>query len=106
VDPAAQAPDIVESRPIQELRSLQAPGTHLAQGYDLPLGVQFMEPFGQLGEWYQLAADIRNLVLGLIADIKQEKILTGIQPLLQLFNSDFTNTHCILPIRISPTQTL
>ena len=91
---------MAEPRILKNLCSLYTPLSHLANGDNLQVCVEFIDPFRQLGERNQLPANVGDLVLVFIPHIEQKKVLAGIQPLFQFFDTDFRNAHRFLPCRI------
>src|SRR5271157_5600477 len=97
VNPAGKVPDLTEASFIQKLHRLGAPRSHLADGDNLLVRVEFMHPFLQLGKRNEVPANVRGFILVLVAHIEQKEFLASIQPLLQFFDLDFSNAHCCSP---------
>ena len=55
---AAQVPYLVEARLMQELNGLGTARPHLANRYDFPAGVQFVDAARSFGKRNEMAANI------------------------------------------------
>jgi hypothetical protein len=90
---------MVKSGIVQYLDGFSAPRTHLADSDYLSVGIEFAHAAAQFRQRDQLAANVGDLELELIANIEEKEVLARFQPLLQFFCPDLRNAHCFTLIR-------
>jgi hypothetical protein len=94
VKAAAQVGDLCESLLLKIFDSFDTPRSHLAHGHNLLEGIQFIETLWQLRKRDEVTANVRYLILILIAHIQEKHAISLIESLFEFFGLDFRYAHC------------
>jgi len=73
---------------------LYAPRSHLAYRNNLLEGIQFIKTFWQLCKRDEVTANVRYLILILIAHVQEKHVVSVIESLFEFFGLDFRYAHC------------
>ena len=91
-DAALEIPDFAKARLPQELHGIGGTLAAAAMGHDFAGAIELSGALGQFAERDEVAVQIANLVLVRLANVENKKIVSAIEPCLQLAGRNFGNT--------------